>query len=178
MRSPLLAAVALTLALGGCTTVENVLGRFGRTPGTEERTAYVAQAAAADLFEIESSRVALARSQRPAVREFAQMLLEEHLVSSQRLAGTALQAGMNAAPAALTAAQQAQLAVLQGAPAERFDQVFLTQQASAHETVMRIHHAYALAGDNRLLREVAASAVAKAHQHLDQLRKVDWVVPS
>src|SRR3712207_8417473 len=53
------------------------LFRSGEMTPTE-RGAYVRMAAASDLFEIQSSQLALQNAQRPEVRQFAQMLITHH----------------------------------------------------------------------------------------------------
>ena len=63
---------------------------------------FVTALATGDLYELESSRMALQRQTSPGVNEMAQMLQREHTQSSARLKAAAAQAGLEV-PAALDA---------------------------------------------------------------------------
>lgn len=172
MRLSLLAAAA-SLALGGCATAQSAADFLAGSPGIREGSGYVATAAASDQFEIQSSQLALSQAQRPEVRAFAQMLVEHHTATTQRLAEAAQASGISSPPPALTAAQQRMLAQLQQAPAGTFDRAYLRQQVPAHESALTLHHNYALGGDNAELRRVAATAVTVVQRHLDEVRRIE-----
>jgi putative membrane protein len=166
-------ATAASLALGGCATAQSAADFLAGSPGIREGSGYAAAAAASDQFEIQSSQLALSQAQRPEVRDFAQMLVMHHTQTTQRLSTAAQASGLTPPPPALTAAQQRMLTQLQQAPAGTFDQVYLQQQVPAHEMALRLHHNYALGGDNPELRRVAASAVTVVQRHLDEIRRID-----
>jgi putative membrane protein len=172
MRLPLLALATASLALSGCATAEGVFSRIVPPTGPEDRTRYVAAAVASDVFEIEAARLAAARAEQPAVRQFAQMLVEDHSRSLDALTDAALAYGITFTPDQVTVTQRQRLGALETAPAGSFDRVFMEQQIPAHEAAMRLHNAYALAGDARDLREFAASAVTKVHQHREHIRQI------
>ena len=176
MRLSFIALAASALALGGCSTVENFMAGIARTPGTEQTDGYLQAASASDLYEIEAGRLAVARGQRPDVRDLGQRLINEHGDVTRRLAFAASLSGTSVPVPALTATQQQMLGTLQAASADSFDRTFLSQQHPSHEAAMRIHHAYALAGPARELREVAEQAVTASHQHLDRVRQIEHFI--
>ncbi|HEX9965354.1 MAG TPA: DUF4142 domain-containing protein [Allosphingosinicella sp.] len=171
MLRPLLIASAVSLALAACATEGGMAGGMAAagdmTPN--QRDAYVRMAAASDLFEIQSSQLATARAQSPAVREFAQMLIEHHTATTQQLTAAATAAGAPPSPA-LMPMQAEMIEQLQGANGAEFDRVYMRQQVPAHEMALALHSNYATNGDTPSLRTVAAAAVPIVRQHLERAR--------
>ena len=177
MTRNLFAAVAAAALLAGCSTMgadgtSTAMGApADMTPST--RDAYVQMAAASDLFEIQSSQLALSRAQRPEVREFAQMLITHHTQTTQQLTAAAQAAGMTPPPPMLMPMQQRMMEELQQASGASFDGVYMRQQVPAHEMARALHANYASRGDNPALRVVAGAAVPIVQQHLDRARQLD-----
>lgn len=169
MRIALIAAAASALALSGCASM--ALPGGDMTP--EDRAGYTAMAGASDLFEIQSSQVALSRSQNAQVRQFAQMLITHHTQTTAALTAAAAASGMTPPAPMLMPMQQRMMQELQGAPAGSFDRVYLRQQVPAHEMALALHQNYAARGDATPLRGAAAAAVPIVQQHLAQARQMD-----
>jgi putative membrane protein len=171
MFRPLLIASAASLALAACATeggmAEGTAAAGDMTPN--QRAAYVRMAAASDLFEIQSSQLAVSRAQNPAVREFAQMLIEHHTMTTQQLTAAATAAG-TPPNSTLLPMQAEMIEQLQGANGAEFDRVYLRQQVPAHERALALHTNYAGHGDTPTLRTVAAAAVPIVRQHLERAR--------
>lgn len=171
MHTHLLAVAAVSLALGGCSTAQGVLGRFGGATVPSDAS-YVQQAAAGNLFEMEAAQLALTQAQRPDVRALARRLLEEHSRATQALSAATLRAGMAAPVPGLTAGQQQMLGQLRQTSPDAFDRAYLQTQLPAHEAAIRLHDAYALSGDTEPLRFVASSSAAAVYHHLEEVRRV------
>jgi putative membrane protein len=139
----------------------------------EERTAYVRMAAASDLFEIQSSQLALQRAQTPAVKQYAQMLLTHHTQTTQQLMAAAAAAGLPPITPQLMPMQVAMLERLQRESGSDFDRVFIREQVPAHEMALALHDNYAMSGDTPALRQVAATARPLVEQHLMQARQMN-----
>lgn len=125
---------------------------------------YVKKAAASDLFEIESSRVALERSQNGAVRRFAQMMIDHHTMTTQQLAATV----RNAPAPQLEEHQRDMIADLRAAPADQFDATYVRQQLSGHMAALSLHGGYMAQGDEAALRQLAQQATPVVASHLEQ----------
>jgi putative membrane protein len=138
-----------------------------------ERMAYVTMAAASDLFEIQSSQIALQKSQDQTVRGFAQMLITHHTQTTQQLTAAAQAAGLTPPPPQLMPMQADMIAQLQAADGAGFDRTYLTQQVPAHEMALALHRNYAANGDTPALRTVAAAAVPIVEGHLTQARQLN-----
>ena len=170
MRTLFLAVAASALALGACTSM-NAPTSAEATP--EDRTAYLAEAAASDLFEIQSSQIALTKSQRQDVREFAQMLITHHTQTTAALTAAARASGMTPPPPMLNPMQQEMIAALEGAQAPGFDELYLRQQVPAHEMALALHQNYAENGDAPALQTAARAAVPIVQQHLTRARELN-----
>lgn len=124
-------------------------------------------AASANLWEIQSSRLALQVSGDPAVRSFAEMIIADHT----RLAGTMAAAGKTAGtlpppPEALMPADQTKVDQLQSLPAASFDTAYRDMQVAAHQQAIALFQNYAAGGDNSTLRSMASQAIPMLQKHL------------
>ena len=177
MRIFSLSLAASALALSACT------GMNGSSPGGAstaagastpvDRTGYVTQAAASDLYEIQSSQIALTKAQRSEVREFAQMLITHHTQTTAALTEAARASGMTPPPPTLTPMQREMIEQLQTASGTGFDQIYMGQQVPAHEMALALHQNYARSGDTPALRTAANSAVPIVQQHLTRARELN-----
>ncbi|HYW15162.1 MAG TPA: DUF4142 domain-containing protein [Allosphingosinicella sp.] len=171
MIRPLLIASAASLALAACATSGDMGGGTAAagdmTPN--DRSAYVQMAAASDLFEIQSSQLAVSRAQNPEVRAFAQMLIEHHTATTRQLTAAASAVGTPSRPM-LMPMQADMIARLQGANGAAFDRLYMRQQVPAHQMALALHQNYARNGDTPSLQAVAASAVPIVRQHLERAR--------
>lgn len=178
MSRSLILAAAASVALAGCAqtmdrgaTTSGAMAMAGdMTP--EDRMNYVRLAAASDMFEIQSSQMALSRAQNPAVRQFAQMMVTHHTQTSQQLMAAAQAAGMSPPAPMQIPLVQRMLSELQGASGTNFDRVYLAQQVPAHEMALALHSNYAQRGDTPALQTTARAAVPIVQQHLQEARRL------
>ena len=166
MRKLFLALAATSLALGGCSTVSSLFDGHHSAVLPTEHAGYMEQAAASDLFEIQSAQLAIAKAHRPEVRAFAEMLLRDHSLSAAHLADAAQRAGWVPPPATLEYSQQVMLDQLEHAGPQAADALFVSQQIAAHQRAYDLHRTYAQVGDSPQLREFAAIAAPTVQQHL------------
>jgi putative membrane protein len=129
---------------------------------------YARMAAASDLFEIQSSQIALQVSQNPETRRFAQMLIDHHTRTTQTLMAAAASARMTMPPPMLDTRKQQMIEELRRTPAAQFDMVYLMQQVPAHQEALALHSTFAARGDNGALRAAATAAVPLVQQHLTE----------
>jgi putative membrane protein len=173
-RSLLFAAAAtLSLTLGACAANEaatEAAASGDMTPTA--RDAYVGMAAASDMFEIQSSQLARTRAQSPAVRDFAQMMIDHHTQTTAQLTAAARSAGVTPPMPALLPMQARMMSDLQAASAADFDRVYTGQQVQAHEMALALHGNYARNGDTAALRTVANATTPIIQQHLDRARQL------
>jgi putative membrane protein len=127
---------------------------------------YVMAAGASDLYEINSSQIAVAKSSDPAVRRFAAMMIKHHQQTTAATVAAARKAGLTPMPASLDAGATASINELQTAAPADFDRLYLGQQVPAHQAALDLNKSYAMDGDKPALRASAKKAVPIVQQHL------------
>lgn len=123
-------------------------------------------AAASDMFEIESSKLAQEKATTGPVKEFAAMMIKDHTASTAKLKEAAGKAEPAVTPKpTLNAEQTANLEALRGASGEQFDALYKQQQVMAHQKALAALQGYAASGDVPSLKAFAAgtSKVVEAH---------------
>ncbi|MBY9063915.1 DUF4142 domain-containing protein [Sphingomonas yunnanensis] len=144
-------------------------------PPAEAKTnadAYVTAAGQSDLFEINSSQIALQKSRNPAIKTFAQMLIDHHLKTTAATVKAARKAGLNPPPPALDPGATASINELQTASATDFDRIYLAQQVPAHQAALDLHESYAAGGDKAPLKASAKAAVPIVKRHIVEATKL------
>jgi len=133
---------------------------------------YVEKAALTDMFEIESSRIALERSKVQPVKDFAQMMIDNHTKTSVEVMPLATSAGV-APPTALDADHMKKLDDLRNAKDQDFDDVYIDQQTEAHENALSLHKDFANNGRDAGLQQFAAKTAPVVDAHLVMIKALD-----
>jgi putative membrane protein len=127
---------------------------------------FVDTAAASDMYEIEAARIAQEKAQGDQVKQFAQMMIDDHTTSSQNLQSAAGQvSGVTVAPR-MTAMHQQMLTELRNTGTEAFDGVYKRQQIEAHQQTLNALQNYAQSGTEAPLKSFAASTAPVVEMHL------------
>ena len=164
MRSLLAAALTLAL-LGGCVTDRGIPDPDERL--TTQTVLYIELMASGDRFEVESSQLALERSQNPAVRAFAATMIEAHTRMSGQLEAAA-QTVRPATPAfALISHHFEMLEQLRHAGAD-FDMLYRDFQLRVHQEALALDQDYAKTGNVVALVSLAREGLGPLQAHLQQ----------
>ena len=132
---------------------------------------YVQNAAASDTFEIESSRLALDKATVPALKTYAQMMIDEHGKSTAELK-TAAQAAGIPVPAALPPELQSKVDALRGLSGAEFDRQYLADQRAGHQDTLAKVNTYLAAAPAGPLKDHAAKVTGVVQKHLNSLEKI------
>ena len=144
-----------------------VAGKTSPTELTAETRDYVQKAAMGDLYEIEASKVALARTKSDDVKKFAQEMVDAHTRSSDELKARLARAGQIVElPTMLDAEHQKKLDDLKAASAQTFDARYAAGQKEAHDEALMLHRDYAMRGPVADLKAFAADIVPKIEMHV------------
>lgn len=146
------------IALAGCITAAQA----------ETPTEYVAKAGASDVYETRSSKLVLATTKDPKIRTFANEMVTDHAKSTAMVKTAATKAGLKPKPPMLEPKQQAMLADLTKATGGARDQLYVSQQKTAHQEALALHSGYAGAGSSAPLK-MAAGKIAPVVQHHIQM---------
>lgn len=126
-------------------------------------------AAEADLFEIESGRLAAGMGSHPDVRAYGQMLVDDHTRASADLMAVINGAGIVPPPPPVLSPARAQQLDMLRASGPNFDVVFLQSQIMAHEEGLALHRACSDSAGPPTAA-VHASLVPVIQAHLDRAR--------
>lgn len=134
---------------------------------------YATMAAASDLYEIESARLAMEKSENAEIDELAQMIVTDHEKSTADLMTAAQQAQppITVTPE-MNAEQQANMEALRAADAASFDSTYLQQQVMAHQKALAMVQGYAQSGDVPSLQQHASTVAGPIQQHLDRAQQL------
>jgi len=132
---------------------------------------YVVKAAIGDLFEIQSSKLALQKSSDAQLKNFAARMVKDHTASSAKMKRI-IKAGELplAPPTQLDDAHQAMIDSLSGASGGEFDHLYLEMQMKAHDEALALHQGYAQSGLEPKLRAFAQKTGEVVQMHLGMLK--------
>lgn len=133
---------------------------------------YVMASGQSDLYEINSSQIALQKSQNPAIKRFATMMIRDHQKTTANTMAAAKKAGLTPTPPMLDAGATASINELQTAAPGDFDRIYLAQQMPAHQAALDLQQSYASGGDQAALRANAKAAAPIVKRHLDMVTKM------
>jgi putative membrane protein len=193
MTRTILLASAAALALAGCNKSEGPETGMGNgaastmvedtasqatgavtAPMANGVEAFVTNAAIGDMYEIESSKLALEKSKNADIKAFANMMIKDHTATTAKLKATLASANVKVTPPAdLDDRRRGMIENLRAAPADGFDKVYLDQQTAAHQETLSLMKSYADDGDVPALKTLAAATAPIVQQHYDHVQKLD-----
>lgn len=174
MKKILLASVFVMTATSAfaqsATESTGVNSALGVAPKTGD---FILQASASDMFEIESSKLALQKGDE-ATKAFAQQMITDHEKTSAEL--KALLAGGKVQGNPVTALTEDhkeevdELAKLEGA---EFNEEYIDDQVEAHEDAVDLFKRYAEEGENAELKAWAAKTLPVLEHHYKMAQDLD-----
>jgi putative membrane protein len=157
-------AIVAALALAGLApfAVSAQTEEAALAAATTDATAFARMTASSNMFEIESSRLALEKAQGEAVRSFAQKMIDDHTAAGEKFAQAARDAGVEV-PSGMSEADSAKLEVL--STSEDFDKAYLAAQVEAHDAAVKLFEGFAADGPEGQLRDFAAETLPTLQGH-------------
>ena len=185
---PVLGAALLLAACGANETADNADDTTGAATNTTmadadgmaannttmanaptDAAGYMAMAGAGDMWEIESSKAFMAKSDNADLKKFAQMMVDNHTQSTEKIKTAAKTAGLTPPAPKLDADQQRMLDEIKTADAASVDAVYMRHQATAHQKALELHQGYAANGDNDALKKAAGDIAPVVQKHITEL---------
>ena len=173
MRTTLTAAACLLLlgaagmpahaqSVGEKTGVNSLIGV---APSSQD---FVTQAVISDMFENQSSKLALEKSDEKT-KAFAQKMIDDHKKTSDELKSVVQTGDMKLTlPTELDSSHQSKLDKLKSLSGEDFTKQYHDDQVTAHKNATDLYKRYAEGGDNAALKAFAL----KTKPHLDEHLKM------
>jgi putative membrane protein len=166
------AAVLLATSAWAQSTTEKtgVNSMLGVAPSTQD---FVKEAAMSDMFEIQSSKLALERSD-DATKAFAQQMIADHGKTTTELKGMVTSGKVKAQlPTAMSDAQQKMLNDLKGMKGDDFTKQYHSDQVDAHEDAVDIFKRYGEEGEQPDLKAWASKTLPTLQHHLDMAKQLN-----
>jgi putative membrane protein len=135
--------------------------------GVAPKTAdFVTEAASSDMFEIESSKLALERGD-PATKTFAQQMITDHTKTSTEMKQMIESGKVEATvPTAMTSNYQSMLDALKPLQGDEFNKQYHSDQQDVHEDAVDLFKRYGDEGENAELKAWAAKTRPALEHHL------------
>lgn len=182
MLRPVMIASALALAFASPALAQHSASHMTSMPADPgvspltgvSATDYVKLAADADMYEIQSSRLAATRSKRADVKSYAREMISDHTLTTKSLMAALKNKDRTIAPPStrLSSENAAKIELLKKAPRDSFDDLYLQQQAQAHQAAWALHKGYATDGTDPALKQVAMTAVPVIERHLGHAKQL------
>lgn len=139
---------------------------IGTLQGLDARD-FFREAASGDMFEVESSRMALDKATREDVRAFARRMIDDHTLTTRQLAdvGAKQGIGLPMRPGITNVEKLDRLKTLSGAS---FDQQYVMGQVMAHRDAIRLFQTVVASGNADMVpfQGFAAQTLPNLRMHL------------
>lgn len=129
------------------------------------------KAGPAGLFEVQSSQLALQKSQNADIKAFAQKMIDDHTKAADDLKAAAAKDNVTV-PAGLDADGTANLQKLHSAAAADFDKLYVQLQTDAHIAAVGLYSGYAQAGIPGAIKDHATTTLPILKMHYDMVLKL------
>jgi putative membrane protein len=134
---------------------------------------FVNKVAISDMFEIQSSQLALSKQPDKDTKPFAQKMVTDHQKTSKELKSLVDGGKVKATlPSALDAEHQKMLDDLKTKNGKDFDQSYDQIQVKAHQDAVALFKAYSAGGDDPELKRWAAKTLPNLERHLTMAEKL------
>jgi putative membrane protein len=138
-------------------------------PTTED---FVKAVAISDMFEIQSSKLALEKKARPD-EKFAERMVQDHTKTTEQLKELVKSGKVKAElPTALDGKHQQMLDQLRSESGATFEKDYDQMQRDGHKQAVALFESYAKGGDNAELKRWAANTLPHLQEHLALAEKL------
>ena len=178
MRTSITAAACLLLlgaagmpahaqSVGEKTGVNSLIGV---APSSQD---FVTQAVISDMFETESSKLALEKADEKT-KAFAKKMIDDHKKVSDELKSVVQTGDMKLnIPTALDSAHQSKIDKLKGLSGDDFTKQYHDDQVTGHKNAVDLYKRYADSGDNAALKAFAVKTKPHLDEHLKMAQDLD-----
>jgi putative membrane protein len=133
---------------------------------------FATKAHGAGLFEIQSSQLALTKSQSADIKAFAQKMIDDHSKADDELKTAAQSQGGITLTDQLDAGSQENLQKLQAASGADFDSLYVQLQTQGHIEAVGLFSGYAQSGEAGALKDFATRTLPTLKDHYNMVIKL------
>jgi putative membrane protein len=172
----LLAGTGICFVLGSAVFAQSPSGQpdkpTAQSQGAPSTADFVKTAAISDMFEIQSSKLALEKKARDE-RHFAERMIHDHTETTDQLQHLVNSGQVKVPlPAALDTQHEQMLDKLRGENGANFDKDYDQAQLAGHKEAVALFESYAANGDNAALKRWAAATLSHLRDHLAMAEKL------
>ncbi len=135
---------------------------------------FVHTAAIANAFEIQTSKLALEKSQDKDIKHFAQQMIDDHTQTNEKMNQVLQSAHLDSSMAndTLDDKHEKIFDKLQNASGDDFNRQYISAQTHAHKDAVKLFGDYAKHGDNKPLKHFAANTLPALKDHLKHVEQL------
>ncbi|MCW6507676.1 DUF4142 domain-containing protein [Lichenifustis flavocetrariae] len=172
------AAVLVSAASGAALAAPSVAqdAPLMAQPSSPLVQAFAQDAGTSNQFEMTEAQMALDKSSDPAVRRFAQQMLQDHYKAEQSLEQAAAPSGV-VTHFMFDATTQAKLDQMNGLSGPAFDQAYWADQQNAHAQAVAALGTYMTSGSDPALRAWARNTLPVVMEHQRMLAAMTGTSP-
>lgn len=169
--TPIFAASAFALALLAGPAMAQDMTSYPSSPdliqpaSVSDPQEFATKAGSAGLFEVQSSQLALTKSQNADIKAFAQMMVTDHTKAGEALKAAAGEQQGISVPTDMDAASKDKFAKLNEASGADFDKLYVAMQTDAHIEAVGLFAGYAANGAAGPLKDFATQTLPTLKTH-------------
>lgn len=126
----------------------------------------------ANTFEIQSSQLALQKTDNADVKQFAQQMIDDHTKAGAKLAGITKHDQLPAPPTQLDSKHKKIMGSLQDKSGAAFDRAYIQAQTKAHHEAVNLFAKYGRSGENSDLKQFASTTLPTLQSHLQHVERL------
>ncbi len=145
--------------------------QFAHAKAYDSSQDFVQKATVGGLFEVQSSQLALQRSQNDSVKTFAQHMIDDHTKANSQLMGVLPNSSVQASSitAALDKKHQKMMDDLNKDSDRSFDKDYISDQKKAHKEAVSLFSDYSKSGDDDTLKDFASQTLPTLKEHKKEI---------
>lgn len=132
---------------------------------------FVDKAASGGMFEVQSSELAMDRSQNQSVKDFAQKMIDDHTKANDELKSIAESKSLTV-PAEIAGPPAQHMEAVQAAEGDDFDKTYMQHQMQAHQETIDLFEAEAQNGQDAELQAFAEKTLPTLKEHAEMAKSV------
>jgi putative membrane protein len=140
------------------------------TPAVTDPAEFAEMAASSNMFEIQSSKLALDKSQNDEILSFAQQMIDDHQAAGEKMKQAAQEAGVEV-PSEMAEDQQEALDDLE--EADDFDEAYVDAQVEAHDEAVDLFEGFSENAEDGPLRTFAQETLPTLEDHKSRIEDIE-----
>jgi putative membrane protein len=159
----------------GATTGSSAGTQGTAAKGSSQDRTFIMEAAAGGMAEVELGRLASQKASRSEVKEFGQMMVDDHTKANDQLMKIAQDRGL-AAPHALKPQDKTTQDRLSKLSGEAFDRAYMQHMVKDHQKDVALFRKHSTGASDAEVKEFASSTLPTLQKHLRRAQEIEQTV--